>query len=280
MRQQCLRSGFKVKAAAVSSTRVSLRPMVNRPNGSGHIYVATTDAHPGLVKIGFTTQSPERRIRQFSTAAPHPFTLAYSAPVTNPREVEQAVHAVLHWARVNQHREFFAVSIEQAKAAIHKVSEEARRRYALALEEARYRLEEARYRDALVRAWAVLRTEEVWLIRNLAFLRSWRLLAWGLYTMLIAAPIIGAVLAVLAPAVPLAKAYIFSHVELTAIGAVFLLLFGLPAVVGILAYIGFGFDVLVNRHELEVLSAKLAVEFRLKPEDLSLPKDGILRWLL
>jgi hypothetical protein len=80
---------------------------------SGHIYIATNAGLRGLVKIGFTTQSPAKRVAQFSTGAPHPFVLAYCAPVANPRRIEQAVHAYLAPKRVNKGREFFAVTQPQ-----------------------------------------------------------------------------------------------------------------------------------------------------------------------
>jgi hypothetical protein len=114
---------------------------------SGHIYIATNAGLRGLVKIGFTTQSPAKRVAQFSTGAPHPFVLAYCAPVANPRRIEQAVHAYLAPKRVNKGREFFAVTVEQAINTIRSLSEEVRRRDALAAAE-------AKQRDALAAAEA------------------------------------------------------------------------------------------------------------------------------
>jgi hypothetical protein len=104
---------------------------------SGHIYIATNAGLRGLVKIGFTTQSPAKRVAQFSTGAPHPFVLAYCAPVANPRRIEQAVHAYLAPKRVNKGREFFAVTVEQAINTIRSLSEEVRRRDELAAAEAK-----------------------------------------------------------------------------------------------------------------------------------------------
>lgn len=122
---------------------------------NGHIYIATNAGLAGLVKIGFTTQAPAQRIAQFSTGAPHPFELAYSAPVTNPRRIEQAVHAHLAPKRVNRGREFFAVTVEEAKQVIRGISEEARRRDEIAAAE-------AHYRNMLKAAKTVLAAKEIW----------------------------------------------------------------------------------------------------------------------
>jgi hypothetical protein len=114
---------------------------------SGHIYIATNAGLRGLVEIGFTTQSHAKRISQFSTGVPHPFVLAYCAPVADPRRIEQAVHAYLAPKRVNKGREFFAVTVEQAINTIRSLSEEVRRRDELAAAE-------AKQRDALAAAEA------------------------------------------------------------------------------------------------------------------------------
>jgi hypothetical protein len=227
------------------------------PRGTGHIYVATTDAHPGMVKIGFTTQSPEKRIQQFATGSPQPFRLAYSASVTNPRKVEQAVHSSLDRFRVNDQREFFYVTIKQAVAAIHYVSEE------------------VRYHDALVEAQAMLKAKEEWLLGNVVFLRR---------RLPLRIQIAGVLIALLIPATNLAILSGFSmHLTGNGLGALFgwllgALLFPIGWVVA--AIIATGFDVLTNRHELGLLAAALARQHRLKPEDLPLPKDGLLRLLL
>jgi hypothetical protein len=119
----------------------------------GYIYIAANAGLPDLVKIGFTTQSPERRISQFSTGSPHPFVLTYSAAVANPRKIEQAVHAYFAHARVNKGREFFAVTAKEAISAIHGISEEVRKRDALAAEATRYRNALAAAKAALKQRW-------------------------------------------------------------------------------------------------------------------------------
>jgi hypothetical protein len=211
-------------------------------HAKGHVYIAVTEAHPGLVKIGFTTRSPEKRIQQFSTGSPVPFRLAYSAPVGNPRGVEQAVHAALHRFRVNQQREFFSVTVQEAITAIHRISEEVRRRD-----------EEIRYRDAVAVAQATLKHKERWLGED-RWSTPVMLIAW-MIGLLISSAFFGPDLWVaLMP-----TSWGFAIVASVILG---------------------NCDALTNRQELTLLAVELAQQHRVKIDDLPLPKDGLLRFLL
>jgi hypothetical protein len=83
----------------------------------GWVYVIDNQAMPGLVKVGYSTKDPTLRAKELAgTGTPHPFRVVFDALVEEPREVEQAVHAIL-----NQHREakeWFKCSSFLAIAAI------------------------------------------------------------------------------------------------------------------------------------------------------------------
>src|SRR5690349_20858223 len=49
------------------------------PRAGGFDYVLTSEAHPHLLKIGFTTRSPaERALELDATGSPHPFKVAFA----------------------------------------------------------------------------------------------------------------------------------------------------------------------------------------------------------
>jgi hypothetical protein len=140
---------------SLAGTNASRRP--------GFVYAAQTEAHPGLLKIGYTHQRPHKRIQQFSTGSPEPFQLVYSVEVTDPRALERELHRRFAGARVNEGREFFRISVAQLHYVVRQISEEVR--YQEDLEAAQQRLDAAvkwRIRD---RTW---RKHPIW--------TSWRML--------------------------------------------------------------------------------------------------------
>ena len=87
----------------------------------GYVYVLKNRAFKE-VKIGRTTKKPEERANDLSgTGSPHPFKVAYSVYVSDCRTVEQKVHEHLADYRLCKDREFFKVSVEEAKAAIENI---------------------------------------------------------------------------------------------------------------------------------------------------------------
>lgn len=84
------------------------------------VYVLTNPAMPGFVKIGYTTaEDAAVRIAQlYSTGVPFPFKLEFAAKVSNPDEVERALHVAFAPQRVNPRREFFKIEPEQAIAIL------------------------------------------------------------------------------------------------------------------------------------------------------------------
>lgn len=92
-----------------------------RRDRSQYVYVLTNISMPGLVKIGFTSRSPEVRAKEIggATGVPTAFEVYYSAKFKNAAAVEKLVHDALAANRVNQRREFFRISPE---AAVKKIN--------------------------------------------------------------------------------------------------------------------------------------------------------------
>src|SRR5262249_42867290 len=66
----------------------------SRDRADGYVYVFTNPAMRGLLKIGFTTDSPEGRARALpgTTGVPVPFAVAWAAPVAGDAQlIESAV---------------------------------------------------------------------------------------------------------------------------------------------------------------------------------------------
>jgi len=91
---------------------------------SGFIYVLRNDLMPGLVKIGQTTRSAEHCASEISggTGVPDEFVVAFQIEVTDCELVEQLVHEKLSAFRVNEKREFFKLSVEDAIEAVQEVA--------------------------------------------------------------------------------------------------------------------------------------------------------------
>lgn len=91
---------------------------------AGWVYVLTNPAHrDDLVKIGLTTRTPQARAAELSadTGVPAPFEVAHAVYVTNCRAVEREVHGQLQRSRLPG-REFFAVSLKTAIAAVERAA--------------------------------------------------------------------------------------------------------------------------------------------------------------
>jgi len=85
-----------------------------------YVYILTNDAMPGLVKIGYTKDDPNLRVKQLnaSTGVAVDFTLEWAFGCYNAIELEQEVHKHLASFRLNTNREFFKISVDKAKTAI------------------------------------------------------------------------------------------------------------------------------------------------------------------
>jgi hypothetical protein len=75
---------------------------------------------PGLLKIGMTNRSPDKRLQEANTSntwIPTKFQMEITQKVKNPKEKEKILHSILqkYTERVDIKREFFRVSLDEVK---------------------------------------------------------------------------------------------------------------------------------------------------------------------
>lgn len=88
-----------------------------RRGEAGWVYIARCDTQrEGILKIGASTNPPDQRAKQLtaSTSAATAFHILYSRKVADCTLVEQKMHEAFSDRRVNESREFFAVSVYEA----------------------------------------------------------------------------------------------------------------------------------------------------------------------
>ena len=89
------------------------------------VYILTNEAMPGIIKIGWTENAVEQRMKELDkTGTPLPFTCFYAKRVDDPRFVESKLHEAFDEFRIRENREFFRMSADQAKAALEIASGE------------------------------------------------------------------------------------------------------------------------------------------------------------
>ncbi|MDE0590439.1 GIY-YIG nuclease family protein [Halocynthiibacter sp. C4] len=82
----------------------------------GFVYVLSNPSMPGLVKIGKTTREVESRANElYSIGVPVPFVIEAQFSSPDCHQLEEMVHNCLCDQRVNYSREFFNVSVSDAK---------------------------------------------------------------------------------------------------------------------------------------------------------------------
>ena len=95
--------------------------------GSQWVYVLTNPTMPGLCKIGFTKNKPSERVKQINsgTGVAMDFVVEWAFPCFNAHDVEKQVHKYLEDSgfRVNKNKEFFNVSVNEAKAVVERIGE-------------------------------------------------------------------------------------------------------------------------------------------------------------
>lgn len=95
--------------------------------GSQWVYVLTNPTMPGLCKIGFTKNKPSERVKQINsgTGVAMDFVVEWAFPCFNAHDVEKQVHKYLedNGFRVNRNKEFFNVSVNEAKAVVERIGE-------------------------------------------------------------------------------------------------------------------------------------------------------------
>lgn len=81
------------------------------------VYILTNQAMPGIIKIGFTENSVEQRMKELDkTATPIPFECYFAKLLDKAEFVERKMHEAFDEFRIRDNREFFRMAPEQAKA--------------------------------------------------------------------------------------------------------------------------------------------------------------------
>ena len=94
----------------------------------GYIYAFSNESMPGLIKIGMTERTPEERLAEANSydtfKPPTPYIMEIQKKVNNCKEIEKKIHALLSDKRVNPHREFFKITIEELKELFNSIEGE------------------------------------------------------------------------------------------------------------------------------------------------------------
>jgi len=95
----------------------------DKGEGDQWVYVLSNPTTPGLLKIGYTKNSPEERAKQISaaTGVALPYKVEWAYKCFNGETVEREVHHKLKAQRVNNNKEFFQISLEEAKEIINLI---------------------------------------------------------------------------------------------------------------------------------------------------------------
>jgi hypothetical protein len=95
----------------------------DRGIGDQWVYVLSNPTTPNLLKIGYTKNTPDERAKQISaaTGVALPYKVEFAFKCFNGEQLEGEVHRFLSEFRVNNQREFFEVSLEEATKAIEEL---------------------------------------------------------------------------------------------------------------------------------------------------------------
>ena len=95
----------------------------NKGEGDQWVYILSNPTTPGLLKIGYTKNLPEERAKQISaaTGVALPYKVEWAYKCFNGETVEREVHHKLKAQRVNNNKEFFQISLEEAKEVINLI---------------------------------------------------------------------------------------------------------------------------------------------------------------
>ena len=91
----------------------------NRGKADQWVYVLSNPSHSHY-KIGYTKNEPEVRAKQISTSTgvALPYKVEFGFQCFNGEALEHEVHRKLEYCRVNQNREFFDITLNEAKEVI------------------------------------------------------------------------------------------------------------------------------------------------------------------
>ena len=91
----------------------------NRGKADQWVYVLSNPSHSHY-KIGYTKNEPGVRAKQISTSTgvALPYKVEFAFQCFNGEALEHEVHRKLEYCRVNQNREFFDITLNEAKEVI------------------------------------------------------------------------------------------------------------------------------------------------------------------
>ena len=97
----------------------------NKGDGDSWVYVLSNASMPGALKIGYTRNHPIDRAKQLSssTGVASPFVVEHAFQCFSAEGLECELHKFFEEYRVSNNREFFRVSLEEAKKAIEKLGQ-------------------------------------------------------------------------------------------------------------------------------------------------------------
>ena len=97
----------------------------NKGEGDSWVYVLSNASMPGALKIGYTRNHPIDRAKQLSssTGVASPFVVEHAFQCFSAEGLECELHKFFEEYRVSNNREFFRVSLEEAKKAIENLGQ-------------------------------------------------------------------------------------------------------------------------------------------------------------
>ncbi len=82
------------------------------------LYILTNEAMPDIIKIGTTTDLNQRLKSLYTTGVPLPFECFYAVEIEHASKIEKNIHMAFDKYRINQNREYFNITPENAKAIL------------------------------------------------------------------------------------------------------------------------------------------------------------------
>ena len=95
-------------------------------NGDSWVYILSNKSQPGMYKIGYTShEDVDKSVKQLSrsTSVATPFQLEWAFRCFNAERLEGEVHKHLQGYRISKDREFFAISLNEAKEAVEDLGQ-------------------------------------------------------------------------------------------------------------------------------------------------------------
>ena len=91
--------------------------------GDEWVYILTNPAIPEMIKIGYTANDPHARAEQLSkgTGVPVGYEVAWAYKCYKGDRIEKEVHKYFKKQRVSPTREFFRVTLDEAKQIIEQI---------------------------------------------------------------------------------------------------------------------------------------------------------------